>query len=78
VMVNLLGYEDSQDDYLSKRQEISAIPNAFVHWYGKQSRIGRKLGHVTVLVGTQPNPTPQSYRQQTEVLARQVEAIWSQ
>jgi 5-(carboxyamino)imidazole ribonucleotide synthase len=78
VMVNLLGYEDSQDDYLSKRQEISAIPNAFVHWYGKQSRIGRKLGHVTVLVGTQPSPTPQSYRQQAEVLARQVEAIWSE
>jgi 5-(carboxyamino)imidazole ribonucleotide synthase len=78
VMVNLLGYEDSQSDYLLKRQAIAAIPNAFVHWYGKQSRIGRKLGHVTVLVGTQPSPTPQNYRQQAEVLARQVEAIWSE
>ncbi len=78
VMVNLLGYEDSQDDYLLKRQAISAIPNAFVHWYGKQSRIGRKLGHVTVLVGIDPNKTPQNSRQQAEALARQVEAIWSE
>ena len=76
VMVNLLGYEDSQDDYLSKRQQISLIPNTYVHWYGKQSRIGRKLGHVTVLVGTNPNAAPQNSRQQAEVLARQIEAIW--
>jgi 5-(carboxyamino)imidazole ribonucleotide synthase len=78
VMVNLLGYEDSQDDYLLKRQAISAIPNAFVHWYGKQSRIGRKLGHVTALVGIDPSKTSHSYRQQAEALARRVEAIWSQ
>jgi 5-(carboxyamino)imidazole ribonucleotide synthase len=78
VMVNLLGYEDSQDDYLLKRQEISAIPNAFVHWYGKQSRIGRKLGHVTALVEIDPSKTSQSYRQQAEALAGQVEAIWSE
>ena len=77
-MVNLLGYEDSQDDYLLKRQAISAIPNAFVHWYGKQSRIGRKLGHVTALVEIDPSKTSQSYRQQAEVLARQVETIWSE
>jgi 5-(carboxyamino)imidazole ribonucleotide synthase len=76
VMVNLLGYEDSQNDYLNKRQQISAIPNAHVHWYGKQSRIGRKLGHITALVGTNPNQTPQNYRQQAEALARQVETIW--
>jgi 5-(carboxyamino)imidazole ribonucleotide synthase len=72
VMVNLLGYEDSHSDCLEKRQQISAIPNAYVHWYGKQSRNGRKLGHVTLLVETgveQP-------RQQMEALARQVETIW--
>ncbi len=78
VMVNLLGYEDSQDDYLLKRQEISTIPNVFVHWYGKQSRIGRKLGHATALVGIDPSKTPQNYRQQAEVLARQIETIWSE
>jgi 5-(carboxyamino)imidazole ribonucleotide synthase len=77
VMVNLLGYEDSQDDYLTKRQQISAIPDTYIHWYGKQSRIGRKLGHVTVLVGAGSSQTPQDYRQQAEALARQVEMIWS-
>jgi 5-(carboxyamino)imidazole ribonucleotide synthase len=50
VMVNLLGYEYSQDDYARKRDRIAAIPGAYVHWYGKtESRPGRKLGHVTVL-----------------------------
>ncbi|WP_293094642.1 5-(carboxyamino)imidazole ribonucleotide synthase [Moorena sp. SIO3I6] len=50
VMVNLLGYESSQDDYQQKRQTLASLPGAFVHWYGKtQSRPGRKLGHVTVL-----------------------------
>ncbi len=76
VMVNLLGYEDSQDDYLTKRQQIAAIPDTYVHWYGKQSRIGRKLGHVTVLVGVGSRQTDQDYRQQAEALARQVERIW--
>ena len=78
VMVNLLGYEDSQDDYLTKRQQISLVPSAHVHWYGKQSRIGRKLGHVTVLVETDPTQTGSSYRHQAEALARQVEVIWSE
>ena len=77
VMVNLLGYEDSHSDFLVKRQEIAAIPNAHVHWYGKESRIGRKLGHATVLVGLGSSTTPHSYRQQAEALARQVELIWS-
>jgi 5-(carboxyamino)imidazole ribonucleotide synthase len=51
VMVNLLGYESAQSDYLEKRQRLAAIPKSFVHWYGKsESRPGRKLGHVTVLL----------------------------
>jgi 5-(carboxyamino)imidazole ribonucleotide synthase len=54
VMVNLLGYENSQSDYLEKRQKLASLPNTFVHWYGKtQSRPGRKLGHVTVLCDSQ-------------------------
>jgi 5-(carboxyamino)imidazole ribonucleotide synthase len=76
VMVNLLGYEDSHHDYLSQRQQISAIPNASVHWYGKQSRIGRKLGHVTILVGTDATLDHPDYRAQAAALARQVETIW--
>lgn len=51
VMVNLLGYENSQSDYQSKRQQLAEIPQSHVYWYGKtESRPGRKLGHVTVLL----------------------------
>ena len=78
VMVNLLGYEDIESDYLTKRQQIAEIPNTYVHWYGKtQSRIGRKLGHVTILLDP-PTATrhEQNNRQQAEALARQVESIW--
>jgi len=50
VMVNLLGYEDSDGDYQSSLSQIAALPNTKIHWYGKpESRPGRKLGHVTVL-----------------------------
>ena len=51
VMVNLLGYESAESDYLEKRKKLAQIDGAFVHWYGKKvSRPGRKLGHVTVLL----------------------------
>ena len=51
VMVNLLGYENAEGDYAQKRAKLAEIPQAFVHWYNKtESRIGRKLGHITVLI----------------------------
>ncbi|MBW4580498.1 MAG: 5-(carboxyamino)imidazole ribonucleotide synthase [Tildeniella nuda ZEHNDER 1965/U140] len=51
VMVNLLGYEESQSDYQEKRQQLAAVSNAHVYWYDKaESHPGRKLGHVTVLL----------------------------
>lgn len=50
LMVNLLGFEESDSEYLEKRAHLLAIPNSFVHWYGKDSRPGRKLGHVTVVL----------------------------
>ena len=50
VMVNLLGTQNAKTDYAQQREAIAQIPNARVYWYGKkQSRIGRKLGHVTIL-----------------------------
>lgn len=70
VMVNLLGYEYSQNDYLEKRQKLASLPNTFVHWYGKtESRPGRKLGHVTVLCDSQ---------KRSELLgkAQEIESIW--
>ncbi len=70
VMVNLLGYENSHSDYQSQRQQIAAIPQAHVHWYGKtESRPGRKLGHVTVLLDNQS-------QEQADAIAHTIESIW--
>jgi len=70
VMVNLLGYEYSQNDYLAKRQRLAEIAQAHVHWYGKtQSRPGRKLGHVTVLLDA---PAVDSCL----AIAQTIESIW--
>jgi 5-(carboxyamino)imidazole ribonucleotide synthase len=73
VMVNLLGYEQSTSDYQIRRQQLAAIPNAHVYWYGKtESRPGRKLGHVTVLLdeaGDQP-------RGRAIAIAQRIESIW--
>ena len=70
VMVNLLGYEYSQNDYLEKRQKLASLPGTVVHWYGKsESRPGRKLGHVTVLLDSQ---------EPSEALAKakEIESLW--
>jgi 5-(carboxyamino)imidazole ribonucleotide synthase len=70
VMVNLLGYENSQSDYQNQRQRIAEIPQSYIHWYGKkESRPGRKLGHVTVLLDDQN-------REQAMAIAQTIESIW--
>lgn len=72
VMVNLLGYEAIESDYAEKRQQLSNLPHAQVYWYGKtQSRPGRKLGHVTVLI-----PTADASRRAAVAIAQQVETLW--
>ncbi len=72
LMVNLLGYETSHSDYSYKRQQLAKIPNAFIHWYGKtESRPGRKLGHVTVLLHS-----PTDLRREAIALAKTIESIW--
>ena len=49
VMANLLGVSDSQD-LLAKRDKVmSLFPGANIHLYGKAPRLGRKLGHITVV-----------------------------
>jgi 5-(carboxyamino)imidazole ribonucleotide synthase len=71
VMVNLLGYESAEHDYLPQREQLAAIPDAHVYWYGKNvARSGRKMGHVTVLLQAGDN------RDRAEAIVRQVEAIW--
>ncbi|MBE9040481.1 5-(carboxyamino)imidazole ribonucleotide synthase [Oscillatoriales cyanobacterium LEGE 11467] len=73
VMVNLLGYETSNSDYLEKRQQLMQIPNTRVYWYGKtESRPGRKLGHVTVLL----DGTHADLRKSGIEVARKIESIW--
>lgn len=68
VMVNLLGYEISNSSYPSKRQQITQMPNTFLHWYGKlNSKPGRKLGHATVLADNYA---------EAEAIADRIEAIW--
>ncbi|WP_414574798.1 5-(carboxyamino)imidazole ribonucleotide synthase [Anabaena sp. CCY 9402-a] len=78
VMVNLLGYETSHSDYQSKRQQLAAIPQAHVHWYGKtESRPGRKLGHVTVLL--ENHHQAMTYGRSKTIaseVAHTVESIW--
>lgn len=70
VMVNLLGYEISRSDYQTQRQKLAEIPQAFVHWYGKtESRPGRKLGHVTVLLD-------EKNRYSMINIAQTIESIW--
>lgn len=70
IMVNLLGYESSHSDYQSQRQRLAEIPHAHVHWYGKtESRPGRKLGHVTVLL-------EQQNRKAANSIAQIIESIW--
>jgi 5-(carboxyamino)imidazole ribonucleotide synthase len=80
VMVNLLGYETSQSDYIEKRDRIAALPHAYLHWYSKnESRPGRKLGHVTVLLKPADITfSPSEIQQKLLEIARQVEAIWYQ
>ena len=71
IMVNLLGTENAESDYAEKRTALAQIPNSRVYWYGKkQSRIGRKLGHVTIL-------TDGSIRSaDVDGLVERVESLW--
>ncbi|MBD2385311.1 5-(carboxyamino)imidazole ribonucleotide synthase [Cylindrospermum sp. FACHB-282] len=72
VMVNLLGYENSHSDYQHQRQQLAEIPHAHVHWYEKaESRPGRKLGHVTVLLEQQNRKTENAIS-----IAQTIESIW--
>jgi 5-(carboxyamino)imidazole ribonucleotide synthase len=44
-MVNLIGY-------VPRAEDVLRIPGARLHLYGKESRPGRKLGHVTLVEPT--------------------------
>jgi phosphoribosylaminoimidazole carboxylase len=56
AMVNILGSSSSssntstmQDTLASSNLAMTSLPNAVVHWYGKDScRPGRKMGHINI------------------------------
>ena len=49
VMANLLGVSDSQDLVANRDKVMSLFPEVNIHLYGKAPRLGRKLGHITVI-----------------------------
>lgn len=79
LMVNLLGFEersanDPASGYDDLRQQLSALPDAHLHWYGKAgSSLGRKLGHITVLLRQNE---PAARREEAMQRLKQVRAIW--
>ena len=79
LMVNLLGFEerngdDPSADYQDQRQALGNLADAHLHWYGKAgSSVGRKLGHVTVLLR---QSEPEARRQEAMQRLDQVRQIW--
>jgi 5-(carboxyamino)imidazole ribonucleotide synthase len=49
VMANLLGVSDSKNFMDNYPEVMSNFPRIKIHSYGKSPRLGRKLGHVTVV-----------------------------
>lgn len=53
LMMNILENEGLAANRQEKLQALLAIPGAHLHWYGKKgSRLGRKVGHVTITDST--------------------------
>jgi 5-(carboxyamino)imidazole ribonucleotide synthase len=52
VMVNLLGLSDDVDFVENYAELMRSFASAKLHSYGKSPRIGRKLGHITVIGDT--------------------------
>lgn len=71
LMVNLLGFESAESEYLDKRAQIAAIPRSHLYWYGKSvARPGRKLGHVTVQLVAGEGEA------EAKAIATAIEQIW--
>jgi len=79
LMVNLLGFEQRSGEdpgaaYEPQRQALAALPEAHLHWYGKAgASVGRKLGHITLLLQQQD---PAARRQEAMQRLEQVRQIW--
>jgi 5-(carboxyamino)imidazole ribonucleotide synthase len=79
LMVNLLGFEeraadDPDSSYASQRDALAGLADAHLHWYGKAgSSLGRKLGHVTLLLH---QGDPVARRAEAMQRLEQVRQIW--
>nr|WP_216914737.1 MULTISPECIES: 5-(carboxyamino)imidazole ribonucleotide synthase [unclassified Synechococcus] len=74
LMVNLLAPETGDDEQLVRRRALEALPGAHLHWYGKRGGgVGRKLGHLTLLLD---GSTAEERELQRQRLLAEVRAIW--
>ncbi len=72
IMVNIIGMEGYHGDVVFEGlDEVLKIENAFVHLYGKkQTRPGRKMGHVTILSKEKQELLHQSNKVKRTLLAK--------
>jgi 5-(carboxyamino)imidazole ribonucleotide synthase len=74
VMINLLGFEESSNDYGDLRQRLEALAGGSLHWYGKRhSHPGRKLGHLSLVL---ESSTIAERASELERRLAEVRAIW--
>lgn len=72
IMVNIIGAEGHSGNVVYEGlEEVLGIENAFVHLYGKkQTRAGRKMGHVTILSREKQELLHQSNKVKRTLIAR--------
>lgn len=74
LMVNLVGVDSASQGHESERAQLARLPDAHLHWYGKrESRPGRKLGHITLLLSARD---PALRRREAMERLAEVRAIW--
>jgi len=72
IMVNVIGAEGFNGDAKYEGlEEALKIENAFVHLYGKkQTKPGRKMGHVTIISGDKQELLHQSNKVKRTLLVK--------
>ena len=68
VMVNLLGVSNEVDFVENYQSLMKKFPTAKLHSYGKSPRIGRKLGHITVVDSSQEKALTTAVAARAQVL----------
>jgi 5-(carboxyamino)imidazole ribonucleotide synthase len=68
VMVNLLGVSDEIDFVENYPELMRSFTSAKLHSYGKSPRVGRKLGHITVIGKTHESALATALEARTAIL----------